>query len=257
MLTGAFDLGLVHAVAGPVVDDHLRAVELVGALVDRSLVVAEPSTASTRYRMLQVVREHALADLTAAGLADETRERLASAMVAEATDILVEGSQRWSGELIARITTRATSFIASLEWCIANDDDPGRAYALFVPLFAPAQQKARTCRRSGPSLFARWPATPAPLRAEALAVSATAHVLGYDLDAAEALAEAALADPDGTPIATVLAERALTLRRHRPGRRAVGPGARPARASGGRGRADAALRTGAARVRGRPPRPRR
>ena len=63
----------------------------------------------------------------------------------------------------------------------------------------------------GASLFARWPATPAPLRAEALAVSATAHVLGYDLDAAQALAEAALADPDGTPIATVLGERALTL----------------------------------------------
>ena len=67
VLTGGFDLGLVHAVAGPVVDDHLRAVELVGALVDRSLVVAEPSTTSTRYRMLQVVREHALADLTAGG----------------------------------------------------------------------------------------------------------------------------------------------------------------------------------------------
>ena len=149
VLTGGFDLGLVHAVAGPVVDDHLRAVELVGALVDRSLVVAEPSTTSTSYRMLQVVREHALADLTAAGLAEETRERLASAMVTEATDILVEGSQRWSGELIARITTRAASFIASLEWCIANDDDPGRAYALFVPLFAPAQQKAADVQAIG------------------------------------------------------------------------------------------------------------
>ena len=149
VLTGAFDLGLVHAVAGPVVEDHLRAVELVGALVDRSLVVAEPTTASTRYRMLQVVREHALADLTAAGLAADTRERLASAMVAEATDILVEGSQRWSGELIERITTRTTSFIASLEWCIANDDDPGRAYAIFVPLFAPPSRRPRTCRPSG------------------------------------------------------------------------------------------------------------
>ena len=57
ILTGAFDLGLVHAVAGPVVDDHLRVVELVGALVDRSLVVAEPTASSTKYRMLQVVRE--------------------------------------------------------------------------------------------------------------------------------------------------------------------------------------------------------
>ncbi len=187
VLTGGFDLGLVHAVAGPVVDDHLRAVELVGALVDRSLVVAEPSTTRTIYRMLEVVREHALADLIAAGLADETRERLAAAMVAEATDILVEGSQRWSGDLIERITTRTASFIASLEWCIAQDDDPGRAYALFVPLFAPAQQKAADVQAMGSALFARWPATPAPLRAEALAVSATAHVLGYDLDAAAAL----------------------------------------------------------------------
>jgi predicted ATPase len=211
VLAGAFDLGLVHAVGGPVVDDHLRAVELVGALVDRSLVVAEPSTTRTSYRMLEVVREHARADLTAAGLAEETRERLAAAMVGEATEILVEGSQRWSGELIARITTRAASFIASLEWCIAHDEDPDRAYALFVPLFAPAQQKAADVQAIGSSLFARWPATPASLRAEALAVSATAHVLGYHLDAAAVLAEAALADPGGTPIATVLAERALTL----------------------------------------------
>jgi predicted ATPase len=211
VLTGAFDLGLVHAVAGPVVDDHLRAVELVGALVERSLVVAEPSTSTTRYRMLQVVREHALADLKAAGLAEETWERLATAMVAEATDILIEGSQRWSGDLIARITTRTSSFVASLEWCIAHDEEPDRAYALFVPLFAPAQEKAADVQAIGSSLFARWPDTPGPLRAEALAVSATAHVLGYHLDAAVALADAALADPDGTPIATVLAERVLTL----------------------------------------------
>ena len=132
-------------------------------------------------------------------------------MVAEATDILVEGSQRWSGELIERITTRAASFIASLEWCIANDDDPGRAYALFVPLFAPAQQKAADVQAIGAVPVRAVARDPAPLRAEALAVSATAHVLGYDLDAAQALAEAALVDPDGTPIATVLAERALTL----------------------------------------------
>ena len=75
-------------------------------------------------------------------------------MVAEATDILVEGSQRWSGDLIERITTRTASFIASLEWCIAQDDDPGRAYALFVPLFAPAQQKAADVQAMGSALFA-------------------------------------------------------------------------------------------------------
>jgi predicted ATPase len=211
VLTGSFDLGLVRAVGGSVAEDHLRAVELVGGLVDRSLVVAAPLATSTRYRMLQVVREHALADLTAAGRSEETRERLATAMVAEATDILVEGSQRWSGELIARITTRAASFIASLEWCIAHDDEPVRGYALYVPLFAPAQERADEVVAIGSALFRRWPDTRGPLRAEALAVRATAHVLSFDLDAAGALATAALADPDGTPIAAVLAERVLTL----------------------------------------------
>lgn len=211
VLTGTFDLGLVRAVGGGVADDHLRAVELVGGLVDRSLVVAAPSAMGTRYRMLQVVREHALADLTDAGQAEETCERLATALVAEATDILVEGSQRWSGELITRITTRAASFIASLKWCIAHDDDPRRAYALYVPLFATAQQRAADVTAIGAALFRRWPDTPGPLRAEALAVSATAHVLTFDLDTAGERAAAALADPDGTPIARVLAERVLTL----------------------------------------------
>lgn len=211
VLTGAFDLGLVHAVGGPIAEDHLRAIELVGGLVDRSLVVATPSATSTRYRMLQVVREHALADLTAAGRAEETRERLAAAMVAEATDILVQGSQRWSGQLIDRVTTRTASLIASLEWCIAHDDEPGRAYALYVPLFARAQERAADVMAIGAELFRRWPDSPGPLRAEALAVCATAHVLIFDLDAADALAAAALDDPDGTPIATVLAERVLTL----------------------------------------------
>jgi predicted ATPase len=211
VLTGPFDLGLVRAVGGDLADDHLRAIELVGALVERSLLVAAPSSTSTRYRMLQVVREHALADLTATGGADATRERLAAAMVVEATAMLVEGSQRWSGELIDRITTRAGALASSLEWCIARDEDPSRAYALFVPLFVRAQQNAAEVRTVGEALFARWPETPAPLRAEALAVSATAHVLAFDLDRAEGLAEAALVDPDGTAIAAVLAERVLTL----------------------------------------------
>jgi predicted ATPase len=211
VLTGTFDLGLVRAVGGPIAEDHLRAVELVGGLVERSLVVATPSAMSARYRMLQVVREHALADLTDAGQTEDTRERLATALVTEATDILVEGSQRWSGELITRITMRAASFIASLEWCIAHDDGPGRAYALYVPLFATAQQRASDVKAIGAAVFRRWPVAPGPLRAEALTVSATAHVLTFDLDAAAALAAAALADPDGTPIAEVLAERVLTL----------------------------------------------
>jgi predicted ATPase len=211
VLVGPFDLGLVHAVAASTVDDHLRAVELVGSLVERSLLVADASRMSTRYRMLELVREHAAADLVAAGLWEETRERLAAAMASEATELLIEGSQRWTGDLIARITMRASSFVASLDWCIQHDEDPRRAYALFVPLFAPAQQRAADVRAVGNRLYERWPDEPGPLRAEALAVRATAHVLGSDFEAGARFAEDAIADPHGTGIATVVAERALTL----------------------------------------------
>ena len=183
---------------------------------------------STRYRMLQVVREHALADLTAAGLADETRERLASAMVAEATDILVEGSQRWSGELIERITTRAASFIASLEWCIAHDDDPEPRLRPLRPAVRarPAEGRRRAGDRLRPvRALAGDPG--APPRRSPGGERHRPRALGYDLDAAQALAEAAHRRPRRHPDRHRAGRAGAHPGRHRPGRRRPPPSSTP------------------------------
>jgi hypothetical protein len=60
----------------------------------------------------------------------------------------------------------------------------------------------------GERILACWPDPPAPLRAEALAVLATASALAGRLDAVAELAAAATADPDATAVAVALAERA-------------------------------------------------
>lgn len=209
---GQFDLALVHTAAGPELEDRLRTVDLLGGLVERSLVVAEPSATTTRYRLLELVREYAAEELRGAGLWIETKERLTEALVAEADAILVEGTTRWSGELVARISNRFGNFFAAIDWCVSHDDGPARAIRLFLPLFAAVHQsRSGEVIVAGERIFARWPDAPAPLRAEALAVLATAHAIALQVDQARERAQAALEDPMGTGIATVLAHRALVL----------------------------------------------
>jgi predicted ATPase len=58
VFAGGFDLAAVQAVcaAGPI--DELDVVDLLGALVDKSLVVATRSEGSTRYQLLETLRQY-------------------------------------------------------------------------------------------------------------------------------------------------------------------------------------------------------
>ncbi len=53
--------------------DEAEAVDVLSRLVERSLIVAEPSAHGTRYRLLETVRQYAAERLTAAGEADGAR----------------------------------------------------------------------------------------------------------------------------------------------------------------------------------------
>jgi predicted ATPase len=210
--TGRFDLGLAHAVAGPDPDDRLRTIDVISALVDRSLVVARPADDATRYQLLELVREVAVEGLHRSGLWDETAERFVATMTTLADDMFVQGLERWSPELLAWVSSRTNDLIAAIERAIQLDDSPDRAVRLFLPLFAAVHQsRSSEVRAAGTAIFERWPDQPAPLRAEALAVLASAHAIGTDVDAAERTAEAALADPEVTVPGQLLARRALTL----------------------------------------------
>ena len=83
VFTGPFDLGLATAVAGDGEPDRLTSLDLLARLVERSLVTAEMHGSVTRYRLLELLREHALEELAAAAELDAVQERFVAAMVAD------------------------------------------------------------------------------------------------------------------------------------------------------------------------------
>lgn len=211
--TGRFDLSLAHAVAAPDPEDRLRTIDVITDLVDRSLVVARPAGDGTRYELLELVREVAVESLHRNGRWwEETAERFVAAVADEADAMFSQGLRRWTVDLLGWVSTRTNDLLAAIERAVELDDGPERAVRLFLPLFAAVHQsRSSEVRAAGTTIFERWPDRPAPLRAEALAVLASAHAIGIDVDAAERTARAALADPDVTVPGQLLARRALVL----------------------------------------------
>jgi predicted ATPase len=211
VFAGSFDVDLANAVV-PGGGDRLATVDLLDGLVDRSLVVAEPSATTTRYRLLELVREYARDELHATERWDEVQGRLTAAMVAEADAIVAEGLRRWSGEVLTRVATAVDNLVGAIDWCIEHDADPARAFRLVLPLFGAVHQtRSGEVRAAGARVFARWPGDTAPLRAEALAIVATGCAMASEHDRATELATEALSDPDATGVGRVLARRALVL----------------------------------------------
>jgi predicted ATPase/class 3 adenylate cyclase len=75
VFVGPFTLEAVEGVCFEDDDERLDAVDLVGSLVDRSLVVADLDAAPPRYRLLETVRVFAEEELVEAGEAEGVRDR--------------------------------------------------------------------------------------------------------------------------------------------------------------------------------------
>jgi len=67
VFAGSFDLGAAEAVCGSGGLDVLDVAALLGSLVDKSLVVAEPAATALRYRLLETIRLFAAERLAEAG----------------------------------------------------------------------------------------------------------------------------------------------------------------------------------------------
>lgn len=211
VLPTAFDVPTAQAVAA-VGQDSLATVNALDALVDRSLLLVENTASVSHYRLLGVVREIAAEDLEAAGETEEGWDRFAEVMAATADRLVAAALQRWSGEVVGAVAVRVTLLLAAVDWCVAHDPTPERALRLYLPLFGGVHQsRSAEVRASGERLFERWPDEQAPLRAECLAVVATAAAVASETTRARMLAEAALADPAVTAVGRVVAHRALLL----------------------------------------------
>jgi predicted ATPase/DNA-binding SARP family transcriptional activator len=75
VFAGGFSLGAATAVFGGGPLDNEDILALVTALVDKSLLVAEPHGETTRFGMLETIRQYALERLTAAGEEHTSRDR--------------------------------------------------------------------------------------------------------------------------------------------------------------------------------------
>jgi predicted ATPase/class 3 adenylate cyclase/DNA-binding NarL/FixJ family response regulator len=72
---GGFDLDAAHAVGASTDMERFQLIDLLGLLVDKSLVVAEDTGGAMRYRLLETVRQYGLEKLGESGEADAVRTR--------------------------------------------------------------------------------------------------------------------------------------------------------------------------------------
>ncbi|MCV7312281.1 helix-turn-helix transcriptional regulator [Mycobacterium paraffinicum] len=72
---GGFDLDAAHAVGADAGVEHFQLIDLLGLLVDKSLIVTEEIDGMMRYRLLETVRQYGLEKLAESGEAEAVRIR--------------------------------------------------------------------------------------------------------------------------------------------------------------------------------------
>lgn len=207
VLAAPFDLSLAHGLTGAD-RSELDTLDAVGQLVDASLIAVRPDEdGRTEYRLLDSIRAFGLEQLAELGEADDTTDRFATAMVRFADQVGREAQKAFTPEILGRIRRNFVHLARAIEWCVDHDDDPGRAYRMFLPFYGPTGARNEVTELAG-RVLARW-TEPARLQAEVLAVMATSFFLTGDYVTGRELAERAIEHPGGTPFAKVIGARTV------------------------------------------------
>ncbi len=117
VFAGGWTLEAAFAVAGQG-ESETDLVDRLEHLFDKSLITVDHSSrGSTRYGMLETVRQYALDRLQEAGEADATRTRHVQVYVALAEQVESDPSARAQGEWLARLDPELDNFLAAHAWC--------------------------------------------------------------------------------------------------------------------------------------------
>ncbi len=135
VFAGGFDLQSACAVVGPEGVDDYAVLDLLDALVRKSLLVADSSSGRTRFSMLETIREFAEEQLVARGEATEVRTAHARYFANREADILALWDSPRQREAYDWFTTELANLRTAFRWAADQSDlDTAAAIASYPAL---------------------------------------------------------------------------------------------------------------------------
>jgi predicted ATPase len=123
VFAGGFDLHSACAVAGfPDAPDDFATLDLLDALVRKSLLVADRSSGRTRFSMLETIRQFAEEQLVAGGLATEARAAHARYFAGREADIMALWDSPRQREAYDRFTVELANLRTAFRWAADQGD---------------------------------------------------------------------------------------------------------------------------------------
>lgn len=133
VFAGGFDLPAAHAVAGS--DDEFETLDLLDALVRKSLLVADRSAEQTRFSMLETIRQFGEEQLTATGEAKAARTAHARHFAEREADVLALWDSPRQREAYEWFTAELANLRAAFRWAADHNDlDTAAAIAIYATL---------------------------------------------------------------------------------------------------------------------------
>jgi predicted ATPase len=120
VFSGGFQLESACAVAA--FDDNYAALDLLDALVRKSLLVADRSSGRTRFSMLETIREFADEQLVASGMAEQTHGAHASYFAGCEADIMALWDSPQQSEAYTWFFTELANLRAAFRWSADRGD---------------------------------------------------------------------------------------------------------------------------------------
>ena len=120
VFAGGFDLQGARAVGGSV--DEFAVVDLLDALVRKSLLVADRSAERTRFSMLETIRQFREEQLLLTGAADETRSAHARYFAGREADVLALWDSPRQREAYTWLSAELANLRAAFRWSADHGD---------------------------------------------------------------------------------------------------------------------------------------
>ena len=133
VFAGGFDLAAARAVAGSI--DDFATLDLLDALVRKSLLVADRSSGQTRFSMLETVRQFAEEQLVNGGEGDRARNAHARYFAGREADVLALWDSPRQRDAYRWLARELANLRAAFRWAADHDDlDTGATIAFYAAL---------------------------------------------------------------------------------------------------------------------------